>query len=133
MIPVVNDDLVNDFELEQEPSRTYKLHLEKKRISGYIDNLEAVKQAVYVILNTERYEYLIYSWDFGVELNDLYGQPIAFVIPELKRRITEALTQDDRIESVDAFHFETSKGKVHATFTVHSSFGDFEADRVVNI
>lgn len=29
MIPVVNDDLVNDFELEQEPSRTYKLHLEK--------------------------------------------------------------------------------------------------------
>lgn len=133
MIPVVSDDLINDFEIEQEPSRTYKLHFDKGRISGYIDNLEAIKQAVYVILNTERYEYLIYSWDFGIELNDLFGQPLTFVLPELKRRITEALTQDDRIQAVDAFSFETKKGKVHATFTIHSEFGNFEADRVVNI
>jgi hypothetical protein len=133
MIPVVNDDLVNDFEIEQESSKTYKLHVDKGRISGYIDNLEAVIQAVYVILNTERYEYLIYSWNFGVELADLFGQPISFVLPEIKRRITEALIQDDRIQSVDAFSFETSKGKVHATFTVHSIFGDFESERVVNI
>jgi Protein of unknown function (DUF2634) len=133
MIPVVNEDLVSDFEIEQEPSKTYKLHLEKGRISGYIDNLEAVKQAVYVNLNIERYEYLIYSWNIGVEFNDLYGQPLTFVLPEIKRRITEALTQDDRIQAVDAFSFETKKGKVHATFTVHSIFGNFESDRVVNI
>lgn len=133
MIPVVNDDLVNDFEIEQEPSRTYKLHLDNNRISGYIDNLDAVKQAAFAILNTERYQYVIYSWDYGIELNDLYGQPISFVLPELKRRVTEALTQDDRIQAVDAFSFETKKGKVHAFFTVQSTFGDFDADRVVNI
>lgn len=133
MIPVVNDDLVNDFEIEQEPSRTYKMHLDKKRISGYTDNLDAVKQAAYVILNIERYEHLIYSWNIGIELNDLYGKPISFVLPELKRRIPEALTQDDRILTVDAFSFETSKGKVHARFTVHTIFGNFEMDRVVNI
>lgn len=133
MLPAVNDDLQKDFEIEEETSHTYKLDLDNSTIAGYVDDLEAMKQAIYLILNIERYEYLIYSWNFGIELNDLYGQPIPFVLPELKRRITEALTQDSRILGVDNFSFETNKGKVHATFTVHTIFGDVEAERVVTI
>jgi len=133
MLPAVNDDLQKDFEIEEETSHTYKLDLNNSTIAGYVDDLEAMKQAIYLILNIERYEYLIYSWNYGIELNDLYGQPIPFVLPELKRRITEALVQDSRILGVDNFSFETNKGKVHATFTVHTIFGDVEAERVVNI
>jgi hypothetical protein len=133
MLPAVNDDLQKDFEIEEETSHTYKLDLDNSTIAGYVDDLEAMKQAIYLILNIERYEYLIYSWNYGIELNDLYGQPIPFVLPELKRRITEALVQDSRILGVDNFSFETNKGKVHATFTVHTIFGDVEAERVVNI
>lgn len=133
MLPAVNDDLQKDFEIEEETSHTYKLDLDNSTIAGYVDDLEAMKQAIYLILNIERYEYLIYSWNYGIELNDLYGQPIPFVLPELKRRITEALVQDSRILRVDNFSFETNKGKVHATFTVHTIFGDVEAERVVTI
>lgn len=133
MLPAVNDDLQKDFEIEEETSHTYKLDLDNSTIAGYVDDLEAMKQAIYLILNIERYEYLIYSWNYGIELNDLYGQPIPFVLPELKRRITEALVQDSRILGVDNFSFETNKGKVHATFTVHTIFGDVEAERVVRI
>jgi len=133
MLPAVNDDLQKDFEIEEETSHTYKLDLDNSTIAGYVDDLEAMKQAIYLILNIERYEYLIYSWNYGIELNDLYGQPIPFVLPELKRRITEALLQDSRILGVDNFSFETNKGKVHATFTVHTIFGDVEAERVVTI
>ncbi|NYV67285.1 DUF2634 domain-containing protein [Bacillus sp. Gen3] len=133
MIPAVNDDLQNDFEIEQEPSKTFKLNILSNRIIGYTDGLDAVKQAAYLILNIERYEYLIYSWNYGIETKDLFGQPISYVLPELKRRITEALTQDDRIESVDAFSFEVTKGKVHVTFTIHSIFGSFDDEKVVNI
>lgn len=133
MLPAVNDDLQKDFEIEEQPTYTYKLNLDNSTIAGYVDDLEAMKQAIYLILNIERYEYLIYSWNYGIELNDLYGQPIPFVLPELKRRITEALVQDSRILRVDNFSFETNKGKVHATFTVHTIFGDVEAERVVNI
>jgi len=133
MLPAVNDDLQKDFEIEEETSHTYKLDLDNSTIAGYVDDLEAMKQAIYLILNIERYEYLIYSWNYGIELNDLYGQPIPFVLPELKRRITEALVQDSRILGVDNFSFETNKGKVHATFTVHTIFGDIEAERVVRI
>jgi len=133
MLPAVNDDLQKDFEIEEETSHTYKLNLDNSTIARYVDDLEAMKQAIYLILNIERYEYLIYSWNYGIELNDLYGQPIPFVLPELKRRITEALVQDSRILGVDNFSFETNKGKVHATFTVHTIFGDVEAERVVTI
>jgi len=133
MLPAVNDDLQKDFNIEEETSYTYKLNLDESTIAGFVDGLEAMKQAIYLILNIERYEYLIYSWNYGIELADLFGQPTSFVLPELKRRITEALVQDSRILGVDNFSFETNKGKVHATFTVHTIFGDVEAEKVVTI
>jgi len=133
MIPNINDDFQEDFEIETGTSYTYKLDLEGKIVTGYIDGIEAMKQAIFKILNTERYEYVIYSWNYGIELADLFGQPIPYVLPELKRRITEALMQDDRILSVDNFSFETNKNKVHVTFTVHTIFGDVEAEKVVSI
>lgn len=133
MIPAVNDDLQSDFEFEDETSNTYKMNLNESTIAGYVDEREAMVQAIYLILNIERYEYLIYSWDYGIELTDLFGQPIPFVLPELKRRITEALMQDTRITGVDDFSFDTNKGKVHVSFTVNTIFGEIEAEKVVTI
>lgn len=133
MIPVLNDDLRNDFKYAELPTLTYKLNLDTNTIAGTVDGLEAMKQAIYIILNTERYEHVIHSWEYGVELQDLFGQPIPFVLSEIKRRISEALTQDSRITDVDAFSFGTKKGKVHATFTVHTIFGDVEAEKVVDV
>jgi hypothetical protein len=98
------------------------LNISFDRIAG----LEAVRQAIFLILNTERYQTPIYSWNYGVELADLFGQPASFVKPELERRIRDALSQDDRITGVDGFSFE-SKGKtVHCAFTVHTIFGSYE-------
>lgn len=109
----------------RQPSFTYKLNAERNKVVGYVDAREAYKQAIYKILNTERYEYVIYSWNYGVELKDLIGMPIYYVIPELERRITEAIEQDDRTVSVGNFNFDTSKrGVVHVTFTATSIFGD---------
>jgi len=133
MIPVVNDDLQSDFEYQELPTRTLKLNISSETIGGFVDEIEAMKQAIYLILNVERYENLIYSWNYGVELQDLFGQPTSFVLPELKRRITEALMQDSRITGVSDSSFETIKGKVHARFTVSTIYGDIETERVVNI
>lgn len=134
MIPRMHGFLNEDFEIEQQPSRTYKMYLEQEVINGFTDELDAMKQTIYMILNTERYQYIIYSWNYGIELADLFGEPVTYVCPELERRITEALTQDERILSVDAFSFDLSvKGKVHVTFIVHTIFGEVEAEKVVNI
>lgn len=132
MIPAENDLLTEDLELDEDmPSKDYRLRIEEQRINNYVDELNAMQQVVYKILNTERYDYQVYSWNYGVELRDLFGKHISYVIPEVQRRITEALIQDDRIESVDSFSFERKKGSVLAKFTVHTIFGDFGAESEV--
>lgn len=134
MIPSSSAFLAEDLEITEQPTYTYKMNLETKRIRGYAEGLAAMEQAIYKILLTERYQYTMYSWNYGIELDDLYGEAATYVIPELERRITEALTWDDRIDSVDGFEFDTSKKSiVHVSFTVHTQFGDVEAEKEVNV
>ena len=133
MIPSTTAFLEQDFEITEQPTHTYKMNLESNLIRGYTDGQEAMKQAIYKILNTERYQYVMYSWNYGIELLDLYGEPVSYVCAELERRITEALTWDDRIQTVDNFEFNISKkGEILVTFTAHTVFGDVVAEKVVN-
>ena len=134
MIPSVDEMLTEDFEVTIEPSKTYRMNTDGKYINGLCGDAEAVRQSVYKILNTERYKYIIYSWDYGIEIQDLIGLSVSYVCSELQRRITEALLQDDRIEAVTDFEFDTSKKKeVVCAFIVHTIFGDMVAEKVVNI
>ena len=133
MIPSTVGFLDRDFEIEEQPSFTYKMQTDTKLVRGYTDGLEAVKQAIFKIIMTERYQYIMYSWNYGIELLDLFGEPVTYVCPELKRRISEALLWDDRILSVDNFEFDFPyKGVVHVTFVAHTVFGDVQAEREVN-
>ena len=112
--------------------KTYKINFgDECRISGRVDDLDAIKQAIYLILNTERYQYVIYSWDYGIELLDLYGKPMSYVMAELPRRIDEALTQDDRIEKVTDFEFEKLKNRLLVNFTVVTKMGDIKMEMEV--
>lgn len=120
-------------EAETKPSKTYQMNLERAQVNGIADGTAAVQQAVYKILNTQRYQFLIYSWNYGMELQDLAGQPTSYVTAELERRITEALTQDDRIVSVDAFSFAKDHQALLCQFTVHSIFGDIPIEQEVTL
>lgn len=136
MIPSTDGFLEEDFEIEEQPTKVYKMDLTEDgdSVRGFADELEAMKQTVFRILNTERYQYIIYPWWYGIETIDLYGEPVTYVCPELERRITEALIVDSRITSVDGFeHDLNTKGTVHTTFTVQTIYGDFEAEREVKI
>lgn len=128
MIPSGAAFLARDFEIEEQPTHTYSLNSR-----GYVDDIDAMRQAVYKILLTERYQYIMYSKNYGIETVDLYGQPISYVCPELERRITEALLWDDRVRSVENFNFKLMKKELHVTFTVKTVFGDVEAGKVVNV
>lgn len=133
MIPSKNTIIPNNLKIETQPSKNYKLHIEQNTISGTCDGLESMKQVIYKILNTERYQHIMYSWNYGIELLDLYGEPVTYVCSEVQRRITEALIQDDRINSVDDFEFDlTERRTVKVKFTVHTIFGDVQNEKVVN-
>jgi len=135
MLPTSNSYVEEDnmITVTEEPSKTFYIDFINNKVVGTVDGLEAVKQAVFLILNTERYENMVYDWDYGFETQDLIGMPVGYVYPELKRRIEEALTQDDRIESVDAFSFDKNGSTVSVTFTVTSTQGDFNTEAEVSI
>lgn len=136
MIPTaiaIGEDISNSLVEETEQSSfTYRMDLET-RVQGTSDGLEAMKQAIFKILQTERYQFnKVYSDNYGVEFIDLYGQPIAYVIPEIERRIIEALTWDSRIINVADFTFTGEKNKVITKFKVHTIYGVVESSTEVN-
>ena len=133
--PDVYNEVLTDpeYEISIFPSKTYYMNLERYRIIGNTDGIEAMPQAIFKILYTERSTYPAYSDNYGIELIDLFGMPITYVLPELERRIKEALEWDTRIDLVDNFEFEVNGSSVTATFTVHTIFGDIEAERTVEV
>lgn len=134
MIPAVNEFLPIDFEVKATTSNTYEMYIREEFIVGECDEVKAIAQAIYKILSTERYQYRIYSWNYGIELADLFGEPVTYVCPELERRITEALTQDSRILFVDTFVFDIHKKRtIYVTFIAHTIFGEIGADTEVGI
>ena len=133
MIPAAAGCLKQDFEVKEQPGLTWRMEPDGDHIRGEADGREAVRQAVFCMTQIERYEYIMYPWWYGIETKDLFGEPVSYVCPELKRRSTEALLCDDRILGVDQFRFELpQKRVVHVTYTVHTVFGDVPAGREVN-
>lgn len=142
MIPNI-DVLTTPIDEVDHPNRTYKIvrigstdskmPVYYNRINGYTDDLDATKQAIYFILGTERYRFQIYSWDYGVELFDLFGKPMPFVISEIPRRIREALLTDDRISDVNEFSFEKNGNKLHVSFIVETIHGQIPTELEVMV
>lgn len=132
MLPNTNQILNNDIEFVEPSSYTFKLDIDNNIVLGMTDEQDAMKQAIYLTLETERFKWVIFSWNYGVELDDLFGMSISWVIPEVKRRIAEALLQDTRITAVDDFEFETGKGKLTVNFTVRTIYGDIPIQKGVN-
>ncbi len=122
-----------EFESAIYPAKSYAMDAQGERICGYVDGLDAVRQAVGKLLRTERYMYPVYSGNYGVELMDKLGMPVSLALPEIKRCITEALIWDSRIDAVDGFEFDVQGGEVRVRFTVHSIYGDFTDEAEVQI
>lgn len=126
-------ELTTDLVIQEQAfeSRTYQLS--DTRIEGFVVELEALKQAIYKVLSTEKYEYPIYSFDYGIAWKELIGEEAAYVRAEMKRMIEEALQQDDRILEIDGFTFEFYEDVCKCTFEVQSIYGNIEIEKEVQV
>ncbi|WP_317050670.1 DUF2634 domain-containing protein, partial [Clostridium neonatale] len=107
-----------------QATKTYKI--KDGKVVGFCDGKEALEQTIFFILSTERYKYLIYSDNYGSEFENVPNIDRDILESELKRRINEALIQDDRIESTDNYIFNYDEDSVLVKFTVFSIYGDLE-------
>ncbi|TCM93131.1 uncharacterized protein DUF2634 [Paenibacillus sp. BK033] len=105
-----------------QTSRTYHLNQERGRITGIVDGQDAVKQAIYKILNTERFAHFIYSGSYGSEKSGIFRN-------DYERCIREALLQDERISAVQDFEITGSGDEAAVRFTALTIYGSVSIEK----
>lgn len=110
------------------PSATWLINRQLMRVQSNTDGLQAVRQAVEIILNTERFRWQIYSDRMGSETDELIGDDSSYIESELPRMVTDALMVDDRVIEVADFAYTTAGDTMTWSFTVHTVFGVFSEE-----
>ena len=83
----------------------------------------ALEVWIYKALKTERFEYLAYSWQYGIELKPFIGKVMGVQerSSELRRVVTECLMVNPYIRSIDSFSITQENRaelvRVHITLT----------------
>lgn len=138
---IADTNLVLDIdEIEEETTaitRTYSIDFANGKLGGYIDGIDAVRQAITKIMLTERFKNLIYSDEYASEHKALMmsgGNTDSLLEAEIPALIKEALLVDDRILDVDNFTLELNYGSKDAakiSFNVSTIYGEFSHEEVI--
>ena len=113
------------------PTNTFLIDWESKQIAGMDEGLPAMRQAVEIILQVERFRWQIYTSNFGSELENLVGDDAAFIESELPRRVRDAFSVDARILGAKNFVFTQTGDTMTVTFDVETVFGEIQEEITV--
>lgn len=121
-------------EAAEQPSKTYKLDLDKGRIIGMVDGQEAVRQAIRKAIITPRFKCLIYDNQYGSEIEEAVTQKDA--TPEYTEAIVpgfvrDALRPDTRITGVSNFKFRFENDEAYISFDADTIFGTVRIEEVI--
>lgn len=124
-------------EIQEEPDETLEIpkefgvNFETGQLTGKIvEGIEAVKVWCYFALKVARYRYFICSWDYGNEMEDLYGKGYSaeHIESEAARMIEECLLENDYIETVSVSDAVYRDGRFQAAVTIDTIFGDSDTE-----
>lgn len=93
-----------------------------------VEGNEAIKVWVLKTLLTNRYEHLIYSFDYGVELSELVGQKYTRNLTEMeaKRYIEEALQINPYITGIEVTDVSFIDDKLTVNISLETVYGQTE-------
>lgn len=119
---------------KEAPSLTYRLDLDKGRIAGKIDKLEAVNQAIRKAIITPRFKCLIYDNQYGSEIEDAVISNDAtqeYIETAIEGFITDALKPDTRILGVSDFSVLFDNDSAYISFKADTIFGVTAVEEVI--
>lgn len=121
LFPAYVEDELEETEEELETPHEFGVDFETGQLTGEIvEGVEAIKVWIYFALQIARYRYFILSWDYGSELEELYGKGYSeeHLKSEIGRMVEECLTVNEYIESATLENMTYIDGKVSATIKV---------------
>lgn len=138
LFPFIDKEETQDTILDEKKVPTeYGIDFETGKLTGKtVKGKEAIKVWIYKALMTERYKYLIYTWDHGVELEELINKNFdrEFIESEVQRYIKEALLVNEHIKEINNFYVTFEKTLLTCDFTVVTEFGEVDIhDKRTNI
>ena len=126
-----NVNFGTQLEYVSQPSQTWLINRETMRVQCDINGLEAVKQAVDIMLSTDRFKWQIYTSNIGSELETLIGEETSYIVSEFPRMIEDALSVDSRIIEASDFNYTVNGDSMLWTFTVRTVYGDFGEEVII--
>lgn len=120
----------NTFPLYKEVAWDFKRNIPviEKRDFKIVEGNEAIKVWVYKALLTPRYQYSIYTWNYGSELLSLIGKAYTpqLTKSEAKRYIEEALKINPYILEVNVLDADFKDGVLSASIKIVTIYGESE-------
>lgn len=110
----------------EKPPKEYEINFRTGQLTGNIvEGLEAIKVWIWLALQTPRYRYYAYSWDYGSETEDLIGRGYTeeYAAAEARRMIEDCLLINENIQSITEFAATLEMDRLTVRFTAITLYG----------
>lgn len=133
--PAYLEDEEDAEELEEETAipKEYGINFETGQLTGKIvEGLEAIKAWIWFALQTPRYRYYIYTWDYGNELEELvkHSYTKEYLEAEAYHMVEDCLLVNENIESISDFSVNINGSTTEISFTAETLYGSIEFSRL---
>lgn len=122
--------IVEEQETRSEPT-DYEIDFTTGELTGkIITGLPAVIQWIRLALETERYFYNQFSWEYGSEIKTLIGQSFSeeYITSEVQRMVADALSTSEDIDSISSLEVSMDGDNLQIDFTVNTPYGSGEVN-----
>lgn len=116
-------------EEEEYYPKEYDINFNTGKLTGKIaEGARALAVWCYLALQTERYAFHQYSWDYGCEITELIGHNYSdeYVYSEIERMLTECLEVNPYINGIENLQVTREKDTIHIQFRILTDYGKEE-------
>lgn len=116
---------------ESKIPKEYEIDFKTGQLTGRIvEGAEAIKAWIWLVLQTARYRYYIYSWDYGNEFEELIGRGYSeeYINAEAQRMTEDCLLVNENIESITDFSVGMENDQLTISFTANTIYGTIQFD-----
>lgn len=116
---------------ESKIPKEYEIDFKTGQLTGRIvKGAEAIKVWIWLVLQTARYRYYIYSWDYGNEFEELIGRGYSeeYINAEAQRMTEDCLLVNENIESITDFSVGMENDQLTISFTANTIYGTIQFD-----
>lgn len=116
---------------ESKIPKEYEIDFKTGQLTGRIvKGAEAIKVWIWLVLQTARYRYYIYSWDYGNEFEELIGRGYSeeYINAEAQRMTEDCLLVNENIESLTDFSVGMENDQLTISFTANTIYGTIQFD-----